>query len=79
MVASLQPPLPPVAEHDVEAASVKSFRKLQRPVVERLTEGERPSAAMKPCVNGSAAEVVGEPDGGAMIFILRKLNRLVES
>jgi hypothetical protein len=55
------PPLPPVAEHDVEAASGKNFRKLQQPVAERLTEGERPSAAMKPCVNGPAAEVVGEP------------------
>ena len=57
-------PLLPVAEHDVEAASGKNFRKLQRSVAERLTEGERPSAAMKPCVNGPAAEVVGEPGGG---------------
>ena len=48
---------PPVAEPDVEAASGKNFRKLQRPVAERLTEGERPSAARKPSVNGPAAEV----------------------
>jgi hypothetical protein len=35
-------PPPPVAEHDVEAASGKNFKKLQRLMAERLMEGERP-------------------------------------
>jgi hypothetical protein len=66
-------PPPPVAEHDVEAASGKNFKKLQRLMAERLMEGERPSAAMKPCVNGTAAEVVGEPGGGDANRIGRQL------